>query len=96
MSTTATLCFDNGLQLNPAIVHVDYELEAMNILKEIFWNVFRRLIQQVGFETNTVVDKQILISWSLLKDFSADATVAGIVNNILKLTQTFRNISQSL
>jgi hypothetical protein len=32
---------------------------------------------------------------SLLKDFSADATVAGIVNNILKLTQTFRNISQA-
>ena len=96
MSTTATLCFDNGLQLNPAIVHVDFELEAINILKEIFWNVFRRLIQQVGFETNTVVDKQMLISLSLLKDFSADATVAGIVNNILKLTRTFRNISQSL
>jgi hypothetical protein len=75
---------------------VDFELEAMNILKEIFWNVFRRLIQQVGFETNTVVDKQTLISLSLLKDFSADATVAGIVNNILKLTQTFRHISQSL
>jgi hypothetical protein len=36
MSTTVTLCFDNGLQLNPAIVHVDFELEAMNILKEIF------------------------------------------------------------
>jgi hypothetical protein len=36
MSTTATLFFDNGLQLNPAIVHVDFELEAMNILKEIF------------------------------------------------------------
>ena len=33
---------------------------------------------------------------SLLKDFSADATVAGIVNNILKLTKTFRNISKSL
>ena len=43
-----------------------------------------------------VVDKQFLISLSLLKDFSADATVAGIVNNILKLTQTFRNISQCL
>jgi hypothetical protein len=30
---------------------VDFELEAMNILKEIFWNVFRRLSQQVGFKT---------------------------------------------
>jgi hypothetical protein len=37
-----------------------------------------------------------LISLSLLKDLSADATVAEIVNNILKLTQTFGNISQSL
>jgi hypothetical protein len=40
--------------------------------------------------------KSFLISLSLLKDLSADATVAGIVNNILKLTQTFGNISQSL
>ena len=31
--------FDNGLQLNPAISHVDFELEAMNVLKEIFRNV---------------------------------------------------------
>jgi len=29
----------------------------------------------------------------LLKDFSADATVAGIVKNILKLIQTFGNNS---
>jgi hypothetical protein len=40
--------------------------------------------------------KQFLKSLSLLKDLSADATVAGIVNNILKLTQTFGNISQSV
>jgi hypothetical protein len=40
--------------------------------------------------------KSFLISLSLLNDLSADATVAGIVNNILKLTQTFGNISQSL
>jgi hypothetical protein len=31
-----TLCFDNGLQFNPAIVHVDFELAAMKVLKEIF------------------------------------------------------------
>jgi hypothetical protein len=30
-----------------------------------------------------------VISLSLIKDLSADATAAGIVNNILKLTQTF-------
>jgi hypothetical protein len=24
MSTTVTLCFDNGLQFNPAIVHVEF------------------------------------------------------------------------
>jgi hypothetical protein len=36
MSTTVTLWFDNGLQLNPAIAHVDFEMEAMNVLKEIF------------------------------------------------------------
>jgi len=39
MSTTVTLCFDIGLQLNPAIVHVEFELAAMKVLKEIFWNV---------------------------------------------------------
>ena len=33
---------------------------------------------------------------SLLKDLSADATDAGIVNRILKLTQTFGNKSPSL
>ena len=44
-----------------------------------------------------IVDlKPFLISMGLLKEISADATVAGIVNNILKLTQTFGNISQSL
>ena len=32
----------------------------------------------------------------MLNDLSAYATLAGIVNNILKLTQTFGNISQSL
>jgi len=31
-----TLCFDNGLQFNPAIVHVDFELAAMKVLKAIF------------------------------------------------------------
>ena len=36
--------------------------------------------------------KKFLISLSLLKDLSVDATVAGIVNNILKLMQTFGNI----
>jgi hypothetical protein len=36
MSTIVTLCFDNGLQFNPAIVHVDYELAAMTVLNEIF------------------------------------------------------------
>jgi hypothetical protein len=44
MSTTVTLCFDNGLQLNPAIVHVDFELEAMNILQEIFCVSLRILL----------------------------------------------------
>ena len=39
MSTTVTLCYDNGLQLNPAIVNVDFEQAAMKVLKEIFWNV---------------------------------------------------------
>jgi hypothetical protein len=39
MTTTVTLCFDNGLQFNPVIVHVDFELAAMKVLKEIFWNV---------------------------------------------------------
>jgi len=32
MSTIATLCFDNGLQLNPAIVHGDVELTVMKVL----------------------------------------------------------------
>jgi hypothetical protein len=32
MSTTVTLCFDNGLQLNPAIVHGDVELTVMKVL----------------------------------------------------------------
>jgi hypothetical protein len=36
MSTTVTLCFDNGKQFNPAIVHVDFELAAMKVSKEIF------------------------------------------------------------
>jgi hypothetical protein len=36
MSTTVTLCFDNGLQFNPAIVHVDIELAAMKVLKKIY------------------------------------------------------------
>ena len=31
MSTTVTLSFDNGLQLNPNIVHVDFELAAMMV-----------------------------------------------------------------
>jgi len=35
--------------------------------------------------------KQFFTSLSLLKDLSADATVAGIVKNILKLIQTFGN-----
>jgi hypothetical protein len=35
MSTTVTLCFDNGLQFNPAIVHVDIELADMKVLKKI-------------------------------------------------------------
>ena len=39
MSTTVTLCFDNGLQFNPVIVHVDFELAAMKVLKGIFLNV---------------------------------------------------------
>jgi hypothetical protein len=30
MSTTVTLCLDNGLQLNPAIVYVDFELAVMS------------------------------------------------------------------
>ena len=50
MSTTVTLCFDNGLQLNPAIVHVDFELAAMKVLKEIFWNVS---IKCYSFQINT-------------------------------------------
>jgi len=35
MLTTVTLCFDiyNGLQLNPAVVHVDCELAAMKVLR---------------------------------------------------------------
>ena len=28
-----------GLLFNPVIVHVDFELAAMKVLKEIFWNV---------------------------------------------------------
>jgi len=36
ISTTVTLCFVNGLQLNLVIVHVDFELAAMKVLKEIF------------------------------------------------------------
>jgi hypothetical protein len=36
MSTTVTLCFNNGLQLNAALVHVDFKLAAMKVLKEIF------------------------------------------------------------
>jgi hypothetical protein len=43
-----------------------------------------------------IVDEKFLISLSLLKYLSADATVDEIVNNILKLTHTFGNISQSL
>jgi hypothetical protein len=39
VTTTVTLCFDNGLQFIPAIVHVDFELAAMKVLKEIFCNV---------------------------------------------------------
>ena len=41
-----------------------------------------------------IVDrKQFFASLSLLKDLSADSTVAGIVKNILKLIQTFGNNS---
>jgi len=31
MSTIVTLSFDNGLQFNPAIVHVDLELPFINV-----------------------------------------------------------------
>jgi hypothetical protein len=36
VTTTVTLCFDNGLQFNHVIFHVDFELAAMKVLKEIF------------------------------------------------------------
>jgi len=47
--------------------------------------------------TSRVCDKadrrKFFPSLSLLKNFSADATAAGIVQNILKITQTFGNNS---
>jgi len=36
MSTTVTLCFENGMQIYPAFVHADFELAVMKVLKEIF------------------------------------------------------------
>ena len=48
MSTTVTLCFDNVLQFNAVIV--DFELAAMKVLKEIFWNV---TIKCYRFQINT-------------------------------------------
>jgi len=41
-----------------------------------------------------VVRERFLISFNLLKERSADATVAGMVNKIRKLTQTFGKDSQ--
>jgi len=38
-----------------------------------------------------IVDRKYFTSLSLLKNLSADATVAGIVNNILKLMQILGN-----
>jgi len=58
MSTTVTLCFDNGIQFNPAIVHMDFELAAMNVLKEIFWNVS---IKCYRFQINTIWFNIILV-----------------------------------
>jgi hypothetical protein len=36
MATTVILCIDNELQLNPALIHVDFELAVMKVWKEIF------------------------------------------------------------
>ena len=43
-----------------------------------------------------VLRKKFLISFSLLKDLSAEATVTGNVQNIPRAMQTFGNISASL
>ena len=35
MSTIVKLCFDNGsIYINPAIVHADFELAVMNVLRK--------------------------------------------------------------
>jgi len=36
MSTTVTLCFENVIQNNPAVVYVGFELATMKESKEIF------------------------------------------------------------
>jgi hypothetical protein len=75
MSTSVTLYFDNGLQFNPVIVHVYFELAAMKVLKEIFSNVSIRCcrfhlaqvwwgqIQKVGLSQEYKRSKSEMAMW---------------------------------
>jgi len=70
----------------------------------LFWLFSYRISNKV----NTIVDsmfsyarstiivnlKQFLISLSLLKDLLANASVAGIINKILKLTHIWKYFTQ--
>ena len=97
MSTTVTLCFDNGLQLNPSIVNVDFELSAMKVLH--FYSRSNRLLnfrfnglQVVALMSVIVLSFVLSIRRQQLLTFvQTISKFTSVISNNTRKTRRYRN-----